>query len=71
MTFVLLRTWRPFFGRGDVGTSTVTIAVLCPGLTRRPRTRHLSQCSKKLYVFTRTLKQITGDCLTLLTLVIC
>ena len=44
MTYVLLRTWRPFFG-GTWDPSTVTVAVLFPGPTRRPRNRHLSQCS--------------------------
>jgi len=33
---LVAETWDP---------STVTIAVLSPGRTRRPRTRHLSQCS--------------------------
>ena len=48
MTFVFLHTWQG--ARCEAETwdpSTVTIAVLSPGCTRRPRTRHLSHCSQE------------------------
>ena len=45
MTFVSFAPGAPALVAETWDASTVTIAVLSPGLTRRPRTRHLSQCS--------------------------
>jgi len=72
MTFVLLRTWGPLLWSRRRGALPLWRLLFC--LRVVPVDPGLVTCHtvlKKPHVFTWTLKQITGDCLTLLTLVIC
>jgi len=71
MTFVFLRTWRPFFSRGDVGPFHSDDCCFVSGSYPSFVVFTSQNVLKKLHVFTWTLKQITGDWLTMLGLVIC